>query len=134
MRYVYDGITPYRDNGLYQDIDLGVSNIVSAANLHFKFIQVKNRRADIFWKKKMEQVQSKRDHCKRYSHHWERYNTKLVRMKQKCANQMWDYQHKISKKIVDNTQSQHHYYWRHKREIDGKKTKGNGKPTKNQGS
>jgi putative transposase len=96
---------PYQDNGLYQAIDLGVSNIVSAVNLHFKFIQIKNRRADIFWKKKMEQVQSKRDHCKRYSHRWEHYNTKLDRMKRKCANQMKDYQHTISKRIVENTQA-----------------------------
>jgi putative transposase len=96
---------PYRNNGLYQAIDLGMSNIISAANLHFKFIQAKNRRVDIFWKKKMEQVQSKRDHCKRYSHRWEQYNNKLVRMKQKCANQMRDYQHKISKKIIDNTRA-----------------------------
>ena len=72
---------PYTDNGLYQAIDLGMSNIVSAVNLHFKFIQIKNRRADMFWKKKMEQVQSRRDHCKRYSHRWEHCNTKLVRMK-----------------------------------------------------
>jgi putative transposase len=82
-----------------------VSNIVSAANLHFKFIQVKNRRADMFWKRKVEQVQSKRDHCKQYTHRWEQYNIKLVRMKQKCANQMRDYQHKISKKFVENTRA-----------------------------
>jgi putative transposase len=96
---------PYKDNGLYQAIDLGVSNIVSAVNLHFKFVQIKNRRPDMFWKRKVEQVQSKRDHCKQYSHRWEQYNTKLVRMKRKCANQMRDYQHKISKKIVENTRA-----------------------------
>jgi putative transposase len=95
----------YRDNGLYQAIDLGVSNIVSAVNLHFKFIQIKNRRADIFWKRKIEQVQSKRDHCKHNSHRWERYTSKLVRMKRKSANQMRDYQHKISEKIINNTRA-----------------------------
>jgi putative transposase len=96
---------PYKDNGLYQAIDLGVINIVSAVNLHFKFIQIKNRRADMFWKRKMEQAQSKRDHCKQHSHRWERYHTKLGQMKRKCAHQMRDYQHKISKKIVNNTRA-----------------------------
>jgi len=95
----------YADNGLYQAIDLGITNIVSAVNLHLKFIQIKNRRADLYWKKKVNDVQSKRDHCKKYSHRWYRYNEKLSKMKRRCANQMRDYQHKISKKIVSNTKA-----------------------------
>ncbi|MFX0148659.1 MAG: RNA-guided endonuclease InsQ/TnpB family protein, partial [Candidatus Hodarchaeota archaeon] len=95
----------YTDNGLYQAIDLGISNLVSAVNLHLKFIQIKNRRADLYWKKKVNEVQSKRDHCKKYSHRWHKYNEKLSKMKRRCANQMRDYQHKISKKIVSNTKA-----------------------------
>ncbi len=102
----YEHLIPkYRDNGLYQAIDLGISNLVSAVNLDFKFVQVKNRRADLYWRKKIEEVQSKRDHCKKYSHRWYRYTTKLNKMKRKCAHQMRDYQHKISKKIVSNTKA-----------------------------
>ncbi|TFF97227.1 MAG: transposase, partial [Promethearchaeota archaeon] len=53
----------YMDNRKYQAIDLGVSNLVSAVNLDGKFVQIKNRRADQYWKEKLEEVQSKRDHC-----------------------------------------------------------------------
>lgn len=96
---------PYYDNGLYQAIDLGISNLVSAVNLHFKFIQVKNKRADLYWKKKLEEVQSKRDHCKKYSHRWKRYNNTFKRMKRKCTNQMHDFQHKISHQVLNNTRA-----------------------------
>ena len=95
----------YKDNGLYQAIDLGISNLISAVNLDFKFIQVKNRRADLYWRKKIEEVQSKRDHCKKNSHRWYRYSKKLNIMRRKCAHQMRDYQHKISKKIISNTKA-----------------------------
>ena len=81
----------YMDNGKYQAIDLGISNIISAVNLHSKFIQIKNRRSDLYWKKKLKEVQSKRDHCKIYSKKWKRYNQKLCAMKRKCANQMKDF-------------------------------------------
>ncbi|MCJ7649644.1 MAG: transposase [Candidatus Lokiarchaeota archaeon] len=96
---------PYHDNGLYQAIDLGISNLVSAVNLQFKFIQVKNRRADLYWKKKLEVVQSRRDHCKKRSQRWEFYNDKFLRMKHKCVNQLRDFQHKISHQIVMNTRA-----------------------------
>lgn len=95
----------YVDNGKYQAIDLGILNIVSAVNLDSKFVQIKNRRADLYWKKKLETVQSKRDHCKKYSKKWKRYNHKFISMKRKCAYQMKDFQHKISKQIVENTKA-----------------------------
>jgi putative transposase len=57
----------YADNGKYQAIDLGVSNLVNAVNLEGKFVQITNRRADLYWKTKLEDVHSKRDHCKKYS-------------------------------------------------------------------
>lgn len=93
------------DNGKYQAIDLGISNLVSAINLDGKFVQIKNRRADLYWKKKLQEVQSKRDHCKKYSRRWKKYHRKFCRMKSKCANQLKDFQHKISKQIVENTRA-----------------------------
>jgi putative transposase len=95
----------YVDNGKYQAIDLGILNLVSAVNLDGKFIQIKNRRADLYWKKKLEEVQSKRDHCKKYSRRWKKYHRKFCKMKSKCANQLKDFQHKISKQIVENTKA-----------------------------
>ncbi len=102
----YDFKPPmYKDNGLYQAIDLGITNLVSSINLHMKSSQIQNRRADKFWKKKVEEVQSKRDHSKKFSHRWNLYNKKFQKMKKKCANQLRDFQHKISKKIVTNTKA-----------------------------
>ena len=50
-------------------------------------------------------MQSKRDHCKKYSKKWKGYNRKLSSMKRKCVNQMKDFQHKISKQIIENTKA-----------------------------
>jgi putative transposase len=96
---------PYFDNGRYQAIDLGVINIVSAVNVQGKTIQIKNRRADLYWKKPLEEVQSKRDHCTRKSRQWNRYHAKYCYMKRKCANQLRDFQHQTSHKIVTHTKA-----------------------------
>jgi len=74
-------------------------------NLHSKFIQIKNKRADLYWKKKIESIQSRRDHCKKYSKKWRKYHHKFRKMHQKCAYQMRDFQHKISKHIVTHTKA-----------------------------
>ena len=103
---IIDEMAPaYVDNGLYQAIDLGIINLVTAVNLHGKFVQIRNRRADQYWRKKIREVQSKRDHCKQYSRKWRRYNAKLQKMQRKLANQLSDFQHKISKRVVENTRA-----------------------------
>ena len=96
---------PYVDNGEYQAIDLGISNLVSAVNTKGKFVQIPNNRADLYWRHQIEEVQSKRDHCKKYSRKWKRYHRKYCAMKRKCANQLKDFQHKISQKVVSNTKA-----------------------------
>jgi len=104
----------YKDNGLYQAIDLGIDNLVFGVNLHFKFLQLKNRRPDLYWKKKIAEVQSKRDHCRHptkekphltKSKKWYWYDKNLISMKRKQSNQLRDYQHKISKQVVRNTKA-----------------------------
>jgi len=95
----------YVDNEKYQAIDLGITNIVTAVNMEGKFIQIKNKRPDKYWEKRIEEVQSKRDRCKRLSNRWYKYNEQLKHMKRKCANQIKDFQHKLSKKIVENTKA-----------------------------
>jgi len=96
---------PYVDNGLYQAFDLGVTNTVSAVNLYAKTIQKANRRADFYWKDRIEEVQSRRDFCKKNSRRWNFYHQKLGRMKRKMANQMKDHQHKQSKVCVEYTKA-----------------------------
>ena len=93
------------DNGLYQAIDLGIMNIVTAVNMHGQFVQIKNRRADLYWKDKNEEVQAKRDHCKKSSNKWHFYDHELKKQKRKLANQMKDFQHVVSKRVVENTRA-----------------------------
>jgi putative transposase len=95
----------YQDNGLYQAFDVGIENIVSGLNSQGKFLQIVNKRPEKYWRKKISEIQSKRDNCKRYSNKWTRYNTRLFQMNRKLANQIRDFQHKISKKIISNTKS-----------------------------
>ena len=96
---------PYTDNGLYQAVDLGVDKIVTAVNLHGKFLEVKNQRPDKYWQPIIEQLQSRRDHCKRGSKRWKKLNKNLKRCQRKCANQLRDFQHKLSRRMVDNTRA-----------------------------
>ncbi|MHA1123809.1 MAG: RNA-guided endonuclease InsQ/TnpB family protein [Candidatus Heimdallarchaeota archaeon] len=107
LSIIYEENTPeYFDNGIYQTIDLGLMNIVAAVNSHEgKTITIKNKRVEKYWQPKIEEIQSKRDHCKKYSNRWHRYNDKMWKMIRKQANQKKDFQHKVSKKIVENTKA-----------------------------
>lgn len=96
---------PYADNGLYQAIDLGVGKIVTAVNSHGKFSEVKNRRPDKYWQPIIRRLQSRRDHCKKDSNRWEQLTRNPERCHRKCANQLRDFQHKLSRKMVDNTRA-----------------------------
>jgi len=96
---------PYFDNGLFQAIDLGITKTVTAVNMHGKFLEVNNPRPDKYWQPKIEEVQSKRDHCKKGSNRWRRYHAKLRKMQKKCSNQIRDFQHKLSGKLVENTKA-----------------------------
>lgn len=93
------------DNGLYQAFDPGIDNIVSAVNIQGKFLQIPNKRPDKYWRSKIAEVQSKRDHCKKYTPRWQWYNRKMYRMIRKEANQRNDFQHKISKVVVTHTKA-----------------------------
>ncbi|MFX1510580.1 MAG: RNA-guided endonuclease InsQ/TnpB family protein [Promethearchaeota archaeon] len=93
------------DNGQYQAIDLGIINLVTAVNHKGRFIQIRNRRPDLYWKDQLREVQSRRDHCLKYSNKWHFYHRKLLKMQRKLANQLRDFQHKISKVVVTNTRA-----------------------------
>lgn len=95
----------YVDNGLYQAIDLGVDKIVTAVNSHGKFLEVRNRRPDKYWVSIIEQLQSRRDHCRHGSRRWRQLNRNLKRCKKKCANQLRDFQHKLSRRMIYKTKA-----------------------------
>ncbi|MFX0079017.1 MAG: RNA-guided endonuclease InsQ/TnpB family protein [Candidatus Hermodarchaeota archaeon] len=98
-------VPPYVDNGQYQAMDLGVINLVTAVNLKGRFVQMRNRRPDLYWKDKLRQVQSRRDHCRMQSNRWWFYHRKWQKMRRKLTNQLRDFQHKVSKVVVTHTRA-----------------------------
>lgn len=113
LSIVYDEYSKkdYRDNNIYQAIDLGVTKIVTAVNTYGKFFEVATPRPDKYWSPKIDQVKSKRDHCKgvkkgsKKSRKYLRVNAVVKKMNRKLSNQNKDFQHKLSRKMVDNTKA-----------------------------
>lgn len=92
----------YVDNGIYQAFDLGVIK-QTAVNSAGKFVEFKNKRPDKYWDISIEKVQRRLSHCRRGSHKYNFLKKTLNRLQEKSANQMRDLQHKLSRKIIDNT-------------------------------
>lgn len=105
VTYDVDQIEEYQDNGIYQAIDLGVSKIVTAINTKGKFFEVKTPRSDNYWNKKIDSVKSRRDHCKKNSNRWIRLHNNVKKMSHKLSNQNKDFQHKLAKKMIENTKA-----------------------------
>jgi putative transposase len=94
----------YVDNGLYQAFDLGLGK-QTAVNIDGKFFEAKNRRPEKYWEKKIEKAQSRLDHCKCGSGRWNRLKKSIRTMQKKATDQRKDFQHKLSRKIVENTKA-----------------------------
>ena len=95
----------YNDNGQYQAIDLGITKIVTAVNSKGRFLEVRTPRPDKYWNPTISKLQSRRDHCKKYSKKWYKLNQVINKLKSKQSNQIKDFQHKTSRKIIDNTRA-----------------------------
>lgn len=101
----------YYDNGNYQAIDLGITKIVSAVNSEGKFFEVKTPRNDKYWNPKIDKAKSVRDHClgakkgSKKSKRYLRIAKAVSRMSRKLSNQNKDFQHKLSKTMVENTRA-----------------------------
>jgi putative transposase len=54
---------------------------------------------------KIDSIKSKRDHCKKKSKKWVRLHGVYRKMEKKKSNQLKDFQHKLSKKMVNNTKA-----------------------------
>jgi putative transposase len=109
---VYEVATPeYFDNGLYQANDAGITKIVTCINLKGKIHEVITPRIDKYWNPKIDSIKSRRDHCigvKRGSKKSRRYlklHKQYRKMETKKQNQLRDFQHKLSKKMVNNTKA-----------------------------
>lgn len=113
---VVDEIIPprYTNNDLYQAFDLGITK-QTAVNTDGKFFEVKNIRPDRYWAKPITELQGRRDHCKKRdkrkkncqvsSKRWVQLNNLKRKCERKCSNQIKDFQHKVSKMIVENTKA-----------------------------
>ncbi len=97
--------TNYKDNEKYQAIDLGITKTITAVNTDGKILEITNPRFDKYWDKKINHAKSRRDHCKKYSRRWFRINDAIRVMTKKKNNQIKDWQHKLSRKMVENTRS-----------------------------
>ncbi|MFA5394943.1 MAG: transposase [Methanogenium sp.] len=101
----------YVDNGKYQAIDLGITKIVTAVNIEGQFFEVKTPRTDKYWNPKIDAAKSRRDHClggkrgQKKSKKYLRIAKAVSRMSRKKANQIKDFQHKLARKMVENTQA-----------------------------
>ncbi|WP_231585516.1 RNA-guided endonuclease TnpB family protein [Methanosarcina sp. WWM596] len=98
-------ITEYVDNDLYQAIDLGITKIVTAVNTQGKFFEVKTPRSDQYWNTKIDTIKSRKDHCKKGSNRWNRLHKTCIKMEAKKSNQIKDFQHKLSKTMIENTRA-----------------------------
>ncbi|MFX0096531.1 MAG: RNA-guided endonuclease InsQ/TnpB family protein, partial [Candidatus Hodarchaeota archaeon] len=96
---------PYVDNGKYQAIDLGVANIVTAENSAGKFLVIRNQRLGKYWDSRITGLQSRRDRCIEYSNRWKHPDGIMSKYQTKCADQTKDFQHKLSKRLVENTKA-----------------------------
>lgn len=94
----------FKDNGIIQAFDLGLMK-QTAVNIYGQFVEHTNKRPDRYWQKPKEQLQSRIDHCKKYSRKWYKLKKSFNYCSTKSANQLKDSQHKLSRKIVDNTKA-----------------------------
>lgn len=94
----------YVDNGLYQAFDLGVTKH-TGVNVYGRFVEFANSRHDQHWNRRLDKLQSKRDHCKKNSRKWYFRNKVLKQRRRKFNRQIWDFQHKLSHRIVLNTKA-----------------------------
>ncbi len=106
LSVTYEYKTPeYIDNERYFAIDLGITNIVSAVNDEGRFLQVKNKRPDKYWEKPVSELQGRRDHCKKFSKKWKTLNARLKFCIKKGTNQLKDFQHKLSHKLINGVKA-----------------------------
>ncbi len=94
----------YVDNGLYQAFDLGLTKHMGV-NVYGRFAEFSNSRHDHYWNPRLDRLQSRRDHCKKKSRKWHTLNNAYKKHKRKCSRQTRDFQHKLSRRIVENTKA-----------------------------
>jgi putative transposase len=105
LSVVYEKVEKeFVDNGIIQAFDLGLIK-QTAVNIYGKFTEFTNQRPDKYWQQPKQELQSRIDHCKKYSRKWFKLKKQLNYCYTKSSNQLKDSQHKLSRKIIDNTKA-----------------------------
>jgi putative transposase len=94
----------FYDNGKIQTWDLGLNEHV-AVNMNGKFFRTKVKRFDKYWIPQIQVMQAKRDRCRKRSQRWYRYNRVVNRYYRKMSNQIKNFQHVQSKRLIEQTQA-----------------------------
>jgi putative transposase len=97
-------ISVYIDNGYYQAFDLGIIKH-TALNSSGKFLETTVKRPDKYWKQYIQSLQQRKDHCLKNSRRHRLFSQRLRNIQRKCVNQTKDWQHKQSKKLLQNTKA-----------------------------
>ena len=92
------------NNSQYQAFDLGVMK-QTAVNLQGKFKEFAVERPDRYWQNPISELQSRQDHCKKNGNHFKELHRLLNKCQSKSANQSKDFQHKLARRILDNTKA-----------------------------
>ena len=152
-------VPKYEDNGKHQAFDPGNISLGFGVNLNGEFLDIKYKRFDQYWRKKIDEVKEKRDRCLTYWKHpnsdklirshdnykmskkghypikrsnkWNIYNNKIKSMSRKQTNQFRDYYHFWSKKIVQNTRANTIIWGDKDNKSLAKKKRGTGNSKKN---
>jgi putative transposase len=95
---------PYMDNGLYQAFDLGITKH-TAVNLRGKFLKSGVKRPDKYWQSRIQSLQHRSDHCKKDSRRHRLFKQRLRTIHRKNVNQLKNWQHNQSKKLLTNTRA-----------------------------
>lgn len=105
LSVTYEKSAPeYKDNAIYQAFDFGVMKH-TAVNTSGKFKEFTIKRPDKYWAKPLSELESRQAHCKRNSRKYKKLCKILSKCKRKSANQSKDFQHKLSRKIINNTKA-----------------------------
>ncbi len=81
-------------------LDLGITNLYTLFSNNIENIQLLNSRFDNL-QKQVEYCQSILDKKKKYSIKWKKLNKRFLRLKRKLANKNKDFQHKVSKSLIN---------------------------------
>jgi len=92
----------FNNNDAYLAIDIGTTK-QTMVDSDGNFTELINRRPDKYWEPKLNQIQSRRDHCLKNSRKWKLLHGNLKKMKRRSSDQLRDNQHKITRHIINNT-------------------------------